>query len=362
MIKPGLLPLGFAGIANLQSKETHQIPPPLADDGTTNMADIYVEMKQFLQSKMEGSKRMPILYCNERDMKLVQDVLDVWGMDYGGGPSEFKVYNLQYMFRILRNTVASDNVWPSDTFSNREIEKDVNAYAKGITCEYHSITDVPVFCSRSIVVRLAYTICDNCCSDLNIQFIPGCHVPDTAISAIYSRASSVASTKSSRSRAGNSSVRDDDSDSVISFSSKSEWETQSVISETSSIAINDEEDFPTLGNGRKKQSSLNSWNRFTPNDSSSTFSQASARSLSGATGKSGLSRRPADMPSSVINSMEKISLISSESLNSTASSVVVGTSRSFDPVRDFPSLERGRGRGRPHMGSRGRGLRRPNDA
>ncbi|KAJ8976825.1 hypothetical protein NQ317_011821, partial [Molorchus minor] len=166
MVKPGTLPLGFAHGAKLHSDETHQIKLPIMEGYECNTDEIFEDMKDFLQSKMDGSKRMPILYCEEKLMKMVQLVLDTWCADY-------------------RDQHTGDNVWPSETFSIREIEKDVNAYAKGICCE-------------------------------------------------------------------RSSVRDSDTESVISFSSKSEWENQSVTSETSSShAIHDDDDFPSLGPSRK---------------------------------------------------------------------------------------------------------------
>ncbi|KAJ8929484.1 hypothetical protein NQ314_017816 [Rhamnusium bicolor] len=288
---------------------------------------------------------------------MIQLVLDTWCMDYQDN-CNINVYNLQYMFRMLRNTVARDNVWHTDTYSAREIEKDVYAYAVGISCEYHEITNVPVYCSRSVVVRYAYTICDNCCSDLKIELTPGFHLPDKAFTGVCSsRPSSAASfnsSKSSRSKAVNSSVREDDSDSVISFSSKSEWENQSITSETSSNTINNDEEFPSLGKVKRKQvASLQSWNRFSPKDSSSVFSQLN---YAGATGTSGLSKRPADMPSSVMNTSEKLSGDSSKYPD--FFSVGRGKPKRFDnEVNDFPALGRSKG----VMSFKGRGLRRHDD-
>lgn len=82
---------------------------------------------------MKGSRRMPILYCHEKYLKMVQEILDTWCYDYNDRVS-FNVYDLQYMFRVLKNTVAGDNVWPGG-FAAREIEKDINAYSKGISCD-----------------------------------------------------------------------------------------------------------------------------------------------------------------------------------------------------------------------------------
>lgn len=53
---------------------------------------------------------------------------------------------------------------------------------------------------------------------------------------------------------GFSSVREDDSESVISVSSKSEWDNQSVTSEISTI--NDEDNFPSLGGRGRKHNNV----------------------------------------------------------------------------------------------------------
>lgn len=68
-------------------------------------------------------------------IKMVQQVLDTMSFDFEEQDNQFKVYNLQYMFKVLRNSVAGDIVWPTDTYSIREIEKDVNAHTRGISCE-----------------------------------------------------------------------------------------------------------------------------------------------------------------------------------------------------------------------------------
>lgn len=67
-------------------------------------------------------------------LKMVQQVLDTMCYDFESNDT-FKVYNLQYMFKVLRNSAAGDVVWPTDTYSIREIEKDVNAHAKGLSCQ-----------------------------------------------------------------------------------------------------------------------------------------------------------------------------------------------------------------------------------
>lgn len=68
-------------------------------------------------------------------LKMVQEILDTMSYDIEGKENLFKVYSLEFMFKVLRNTAAADIVWATDTYSVREIEKDVNAHAKGISCE-----------------------------------------------------------------------------------------------------------------------------------------------------------------------------------------------------------------------------------
>nr|CAI5827176.1 unnamed protein product [Callosobruchus analis] len=176
LVKPGQLPLGYAADAKLVSNETHQIDPPTFGDDEYNIEEVFYDLKKFLETRLVGSRRMPILYAHAKQMKIVQQVLDTWCEDFGE-PLLFQVYNLHYLFRMLRNAVARSNMWSSDTFSDRVIEMDKFAYSKGICCRFHDVTSAPHHCSRSVVVRYAYTICDNCCGDLDIPLVPGHHVP-----------------------------------------------------------------------------------------------------------------------------------------------------------------------------------------
>ncbi|VEN46933.1 unnamed protein product [Callosobruchus maculatus] len=179
MVKPGQLPMGYAGDAKIMANETHQIDPPTYGDDDYNIEEVFYDLKKFLETRLVGSKRLPVLYTHAKQMKMVQQVLDTWCDDFGERLL-FQVYNLQYMFRVLRNAVARSNMWSSDTFSDRVIEMDKFAYSKGICCAYHDVTSVPHQCSRSVVVRYAYTICDNCCGDIDIPLVPGHHVPHSS--------------------------------------------------------------------------------------------------------------------------------------------------------------------------------------
>lgn len=71
---------------------------------------------------------------------MVQQVLNGISYELDGRDDLFRIHNLQYMFKELRNHVAGEKVWASETFSAREIDKDINAYAPGICCQVKLIS------------------------------------------------------------------------------------------------------------------------------------------------------------------------------------------------------------------------------
>ncbi|XP_028143294.1 protein maelstrom homolog [Diabrotica virgifera virgifera] len=246
IIKPGRLPLGYASDAKKQSEDSHQLPIPLTGDDDDNVEEVYTEMKEFILSKTGDTKKFPPLYAKKDIVKMLQHVLDTWCADFDEPPL-FKVYYLQYMFQVLKNSVANDNVWPLYSMAETELDKDLYSHTVGICCEFHSVSEACQFCSKSVAVRLAYTICDNCCSFLDIPIEPGRHVPDQAFTAssLSSRASSKASLYTGSSKSSKKqSVREDDKDTVLSFSSASQWESESVVSDSSTATFNNS--FPGL--------------------------------------------------------------------------------------------------------------------
>ncbi|XP_066146624.1 protein maelstrom isoform X1 [Euwallacea fornicatus] len=247
MVQPGPLPIGYKFDAKKHSEETHLISIPF-DDDKSNMETIYYELKLFIEkSKPQGSKNMPILYAHKTYSKVVQNILNTWAADYEDAPNMFKVYDLQVMLYFLRNIVADDQVWPSLTFSNRELEKDIYAYEPGIACKYHSSSNShPVYCSKSLVHRYAYVICDNCCTDLNIELISGQHVPKESrvpkAASSHDGFSSRSSLSSRHSRKQYDSEFDSDANSEV-------WETESNTSSVfsvNSLTSNFDENFPSL--------------------------------------------------------------------------------------------------------------------
>lgn len=70
--------------------------------------------------------------------------------------------------RLLRYYLTCARIWT------------VNAFICHLTklFKVHESLGVPSQCSKSIATRMAYVICIHCCHDLNIQRIPGKHMPD----------------------------------------------------------------------------------------------------------------------------------------------------------------------------------------
>ncbi|XP_976484.2 protein maelstrom isoform X1 [Tribolium castaneum] len=238
IVKPGKLPLGYYGGALTHSKETHQMLELVQDEPyENNTREVFNEMTSFLKL-WRGKGSDSIVYADEKTHEMITKVIDNFCQEFNY-PDEIKVYNFQYLFFALRNSVAARTVWPTETYSSTELEKDLYSYTPDISCEFHEMSDISVYCSKSIVTRYCYTLCDHCCTDLNIQLVAGFHVPKNSRIAVdssrtNSKAPSVCSTddyrQAARSRVGSFSSTYDENypalgssrssaSSVVSFSS-----------------------------------------------------------------------------------------------------------------------------------------------
>ncbi|KAK9870477.1 hypothetical protein WA026_008035 [Henosepilachna vigintioctopunctata] len=327
MIKPGPLPLGYAATAQQHSNETHQIELPWDDED--NQKTVFEKVMAFLESYTPNGStdELPILYAAERNLPMVVGVFDDWCDKFGVDPSRIQVYNLQYMFRILRNTVAGIDCWTSDTMSYQEIERDVYNYTPNIACEFHEMCDVITYCSRSVAVRYGFTICDNCCKDAKIELIPGCHVPENAITTSNNTLQTVKSSKkknSTKYTSDSSSIRDDSSDVETLITNKKSGEFNYISPEIRQFDN-------TASSSRTSTNSAES----SADASNGSYVQATSSQI----GSSGFSRRPAAMPFNVTEELESLT-ISQESRDI-----------------NFPAIGKGRGRssGNPNLRGRGRG-------
>lgn len=188
--KPGELPVGYSAEAIRISTETHQIPPPSSSE--CNLKEVALNIEDFLA--VDDTYSSPVLYTLNKNAPVVENVLQQL-TDYYGLP-EYRIFSLEHLFFTLRNCSMNGKVWAASTLAQFELEKDKYEFCREITCDFHEHVDIPSHCSQSVAIRTVYTICDNCCSDLDIALIPGQHVPKNANLAgtrSVSRASSVTS-------------------------------------------------------------------------------------------------------------------------------------------------------------------------
>ncbi|KAF2896622.1 hypothetical protein ILUMI_09553 [Ignelater luminosus] len=183
IVKPGPIPLGYTFDARKQSEEIHQLEVPDNED-PDNLDEVIRKLIKFMKERTPKNTSFPPLYTIEKNRVIAENILQKLCNKYCYEENLFEVYSLEYLFFVLRNSVNPNRPYPSTSSSHLELEKDVYDFCKNIPCAYHQISDVRNYCSRSYVIRLAYIICDNCCGDLNIDLIPGQHVPiDSFITA-----------------------------------------------------------------------------------------------------------------------------------------------------------------------------------
>ncbi|XP_019878625.2 protein maelstrom homolog [Aethina tumida] len=179
MVHPGQLPLGFTASARLHSQNTHRIKPPpsyASPSCINNMEQVFNELCKFVKDHVDKDEPSPIVYVKEKYMKQTKNILDMWENDYNNNCYS-GVYNLQFMFNELRSTIEQSDIAMSNSFGFGEISRDIYSHVPDIGCEFHESLGYQLHCSKSIVTRQAYIICENCCPVLNLKVIPGRHVP-----------------------------------------------------------------------------------------------------------------------------------------------------------------------------------------
>ncbi|XP_044253893.1 protein maelstrom 1 [Tribolium madens] len=269
IVKPGKLPLGFYGGALNHSKETHQLLEIVQDEPyENNTHEVFTELTYFLK-KWTGKENQFIVYADEKTHEMTTRVIGNFCQEFNYS-GEIKVYNSQFLFFALRNAVAGRTIWPTETYSITELEKDIYSYTPDISCDFHEMSDISVYCSKSIVTRYCYTLCDHCCADLNIQLVPGFHVPKNSRILTYpsrtnSKAPSVCSTddyrQAARSRIGSFSSSYDgnfpalgssksSASSVVSFSS---MRTPKNAGQPNKAATRIEQSFKAMSVGEAKR-------------------------------------------------------------------------------------------------------------
>lgn len=96
-----------------------------------------------------------------------------------GSIDDFIIYSIKALFGALRNAAVQKVNDRSITLivAENEFSKDFLCNTHGFECDFHKIINISQYCSKSIVKRWCFTICDYCCEYLNIKLIEGVHRP-----------------------------------------------------------------------------------------------------------------------------------------------------------------------------------------
>lgn len=171
------IPIGYKGIAMQNSQDTHQIPPEM-EGGTDDFHSMGRRLKELLD--INGTT-FPPMFMTKKTKPVVQSLFHRMFPDYDDTVQPFLLYEIEALFQVLLDMMlrnAKQSVTVTALVAERMLQKDIFAYERGIECTYHRCIDAAVeYCSKSMIKRWSYTICDNICEGLDIDTIPGIHYP-----------------------------------------------------------------------------------------------------------------------------------------------------------------------------------------
>ncbi|XP_065084893.1 protein maelstrom homolog [Ochlerotatus camptorhynchus] len=182
LINPVKLPLGLALEATQLSEETHELPIPPNAMGETDLDNVLQKILNFTDYKNNTQKQFPVI-TDEKQVPVVESILEQCDedskIDY-----RFLVIPLGEFFFHLKRATEKYGLdictFPSKTIADILLKKDTYEYTSGIACDFHEKRGNTRFCALSKAVRWTYILSDNCCLDLSIDLIAGCHLPSNA--------------------------------------------------------------------------------------------------------------------------------------------------------------------------------------
>lgn len=182
LINPGKLPLGMALQAKQYSEETHDLPVPPNALGENDLDNVMQKILNFTEYKCKAQKYFPII-TDEKQVPVVESILaqceEDSKIDY-----QFLVIPLGEFFFHLKRATEKYGLdictFPSKTIADILLKKDTYEYTSGIACDFHEKQGNTRFCALSKAIRWTYILSDNCCLDLSIDLIAGCHLPSNA--------------------------------------------------------------------------------------------------------------------------------------------------------------------------------------
>uniref|UniRef100_A0A182LT72 Maelstrom domain-containing protein n=1 Tax=Anopheles culicifacies TaxID=139723 RepID=A0A182LT72_9DIPT len=176
LIKPEIIPLGFALDAQLHAEKTHGLPLPPNALGVGDYDEIATKLLAFL--KVEQS--FPPLFTDAKDISMVESILgDILGKQIAG--KRLGVSSVAELFFQLKQGaeyhMMSATLFPSVEAAQAIIDENEFSYVQNISCEYHESCGKIMECALSKCIQWAYIISSNCCMEVNVDLIPGKHIP-----------------------------------------------------------------------------------------------------------------------------------------------------------------------------------------
>ncbi|CAL7941989.1 unnamed protein product [Xylocopa violacea] len=172
------IPLGWRADAIEFSQQTHQIPIELAE-GQSDFCLMYNKLIKILEMNKTGNKFPPLFTIKELT-PAVESLLIKMTNAGNGSIEDFLIYSVEALFAELRNAAVQDVDDQSIPLvvAETEFKKDKFSSVHDLECDFHkNIDGTSQYCSKAIVKRWGFTICDYCCEYLGITQINGVHCP-----------------------------------------------------------------------------------------------------------------------------------------------------------------------------------------
>ncbi|XP_054264583.1 protein maelstrom homolog [Macrosteles quadrilineatus] len=186
--------IGFRLDVVNRTNEVHHIP---ADNnkGEESFEVVWRNVKEILRGgrNAHGGSYPPMYTMPDNislntSMACVRNVVQMLAETSGDNADDFPVFPLEKLFYELKYGCAKfageaddpRSYYPSVPFACSRLENDIFNLTEEIACSLHIEKEQVANCSKSFVQRWAYIICDQCCAYLDIEVVPGKHVPSNS--------------------------------------------------------------------------------------------------------------------------------------------------------------------------------------
>uniref|UniRef100_A0A182M9N2 Maelstrom domain-containing protein n=1 Tax=Anopheles culicifacies TaxID=139723 RepID=A0A182M9N2_9DIPT len=174
LIDPGVISLCDEYTALQHSKKTHALRIPPDALGLSDYDEIAEKILSFTAAKTQPT----LLFTDADNVPIVEGMLDEFLEDHNEATSMLYVCSLAELFCKLQVAeMDPSSAVPSVEMVRKCLDEDVYSNTVGISCEFHESRGLVKHCALSQCVRWAYTLSNNCCPSMNIELLPGKHIP-----------------------------------------------------------------------------------------------------------------------------------------------------------------------------------------